>query len=344
MASLVRCERGAILSVAVLTPKAARERHAPRHQTVIVPLAYLLHRKAEPADEFVSMLCRQNGNALKLLKTWEVSPEQRLHRARQAFKRCRAALRLLKQASPYVYAVENSFYRDQAHALAYARDASAMVEALDKLAQRDIGAADRQSLEMLRDSLVLQAELDTRTGLAGVVGQVARVCRQLEAADTRLRNLPVAGLRRRTLVRGARRTLTRCARGFSALGVDSTADEFHEWRKHVKYAYYQCSLMAEYLPRKLRRSRPALGALAEMLGDFQDLTLIAKFLDKQPDSLGVDSHVQRLQRLIGVERSRLRLRFMQAGADLFGAGPADLTDGYAADVVELRLKRGGASA
>ena len=53
----------------------------------------------------------QTRAALTTLDGWEQQPAEAVHRARQIFKRCRSLLQLIRDADPYVFAVENRFFR-----------------------------------------------------------------------------------------------------------------------------------------------------------------------------------------------------------------------------------------
>ena len=74
-------------------------------------MAYLLRRK-EPVDTEVQRVLREQvGRAASLLETWRDNPRDNVHQARQAFKRVRALLRLVRPGARYVFRVENQIFR-----------------------------------------------------------------------------------------------------------------------------------------------------------------------------------------------------------------------------------------
>ncbi len=283
-------------------------------------MSYRLQRKAAPAAEVRRVLLEQNRKAQKLLATWRQDPAGHVHQSRQSFKRIRAALWTLRPRFRYVYAVENRAYRDLARQLSYTRDASAMVEATDLLAERIWEPGPRQALLMLRTSLADQAARETAAALAGMASSVAAVRAELPRLAERLQSLPLDGLRRKHLRAGVRGTMRRARRNYRRLDPVAGPERYHDWRKHVKYAYYQTSLMAELMPRWSARNKRPLRDLAALLGHAQDLNVLDALIAAQPDDLGIDIHWRRLRRLVRDLRSDLQLQATGLGQQLFDTG------------------------
>ena len=272
----------------------------------------------EPADKAIRRVLReQSARILALLSQWEAEPADSIHRARQSCKRARAVAQLLKPAVPYAARVENSFFREIQKCVAYARDAEALVEALDYL---EIGVTEprlAESVAMLRDSLAARAIQDLDAHRAKLRDQIETACNLLGDADRRLAMLPLADLRRRDLRRGADQTWDRCAADFACLQPDSTAAAFHSWRRQVKYAANQSQLLSALAPVHAVTLGPRLRELASLLGHAQDLELLEALLRRQPDALRIDTHVQRLRHLIASSLVQLHHRALEVGGELF---------------------------
>jgi len=285
-------------------------------------MAYRFSSTGKATTEFRRILAQQNQKSVALLADWERNPAVHIHRARQCFKKIRALLWLLKPRHEYVYQVENRAYRDLAKRLAYARDSSAMVEATDRLTERIWEPGPRQSLLMLRKSLAGHAERELAKAMAGMSGTVAAVRSELPVLEARIQDLPVTGLSSRQLRKGAKFTFARARRDYRRLDLYSPPEAFHNWRKHLKYAFYQTGLMAEQMPRWSRRYRDPLSELAELLGDAQDLEVLDALLDSQPDDLGIDINWRRLRRLVvGIQRD-LQMQAIAMGRQLFAGTPS----------------------
>lgn len=292
-------------------------------------MAYLIDTD-EPAGKAVRRVLReQNARILALLSQWTADPAGSIHRARQGCKRARAVAQLLKPAMPYAAMVENAFYRDIQKRVAYARDAEALVEALDYL---EIGVTEprlAESVAMLRESLAARAVRELEEHRTSLHDQIEAACTLLGEADRRLALLPLSDLRRRDLRRGADFKWDRCVAGYSTLQEGSPASAYHAWRRQVKYAANQTQLLASLAPSRALTIGPRLRELASLLGHAQDLELLEILLRQQPDALRIDTHVQRLRQLIAASLVQLRHRALQVGAELFGpetGSPVDLPD------------------
>jgi CHAD domain-containing protein len=289
-------------------------------------VAYLIDTD-EPAGKAVRrVLLEQNARILALLSQWTTDPADSIHRARQGCKRARAVAQLLKPALPYAAMVENAFYRDIQKRVAYARDAEALVEALDYL---EIGVTEprlAESVAMLRESLAARAVRELDEHRSSLRDQIEAACAQLGAAGRRLDRLPLQDLRRRDLRRGADLKWERCVAGFAQLTESSPGLAYHAWRRQVKYAANQTQLLASLAPSRALTIGPRLRELASLLGHAQDLELLENLLRQQPDALRIDTHVQRLRQLIAASLIQLRHRALQVGAELFGPEvPAPVT-------------------
>lgn len=289
-------------------------------------MAYLIESD-EPADSAVRRLLReQNARILALLSHWEGEPADSIHRARQSCKRARAVAQLIKPAAPYSALVENAFFRDIQKCVAYARDAEALVEALDYLEISVTEPRLAESVAMLRDSLAARAARDLEEHRAKLRDQIATACNLLGDADRRLAMLPVAELRRRDLRRGADRKWQRCAAEFACLQPDGTPAAYHSWRRQVKYAANQTQLLSALEPRRAITVGPRLRELASLLGHAQDLELLEALLRQQPDALRIDTHVQRLRQVISTSLVQLRHRALEVGSELFRSEDAQSRD------------------
>jgi CHAD domain-containing protein len=276
-------------------------------------MAYLIRRKLAPDTEVRRVLLEQNRRALSLLRAWQDNPRDNVHQARQAFKRIRAVLRLVKPCSRYVYRVENAFFRDLGRNLAYARDTEAVIEALGLLETRISGPLAQESLRMLQVGLEQRAARERDCGIHDLPGRVRSACDALAQADKRLRDLPIGNLRRRDFRRGVAHTLERCAAGFDLARHSESPEDFHAWRKQVKYAYHLTRLMQQIMPRWANKCGNALGTLAGVLGHYHDLVMLEALLRNQADELNVDVHLRSMQKAVRNAKAELAAEALVLG-------------------------------
>lgn len=284
-------------------------------------MAYLIRRKEPVAAEFRRILIEQNRRALALLADWQQNPRDHVHQARQAFKRIRALLRLARPGARYIYKVENVFYRDLGRNLAYARDTEAVIEALGLLEDRVSGPLAQDSLRMLRKGLEQRAARERDCGIHDLAGRIEAACDALAAAGQRLRDLPLEQLRRKHLRRGAEISVERCVAALELVTRTQAEDDFHAWRKEVKYAYHQTRLMQHILPRWSAVSGPRLGALADSLGHYHDLVILAELLHRQADELNVDVHLRSMRNAVRAAKAAFAAEALAAGPQVFRRRP-----------------------
>jgi hypothetical protein len=300
-------------------------------------MTYLIRRKELLTGEVRRILTEQNRRARVLLEHWQQNPRERVHSARQAFKRLRALLRLIRPGARYVYEVENRFYRDLAHSLAYVRDTEAVIEALAVLETNVTDPESRESLQLLRTGLQQRAARELADPVLDVPRRVQTACDALRDAAGRLRRTPLPDVNRKVLRSAVRKTLRRCEAGFGQVLITGAAADFHAWRRDVKYAYHQTRLMQELMPEWAASHGPLLARLGELLGHSQDLTVLDALLREQPDELGLDRRMQHLREVIRNCQRTLQEQARQLGAQIFlqpvrePRAPAEPEPGVAVD-------------
>ena len=93
------------------------------------------------------------------------SPDKAMHGCRKRIKRLRALLRLVRTGDPGFIREENARYRDISASLAGPREAAALIETIDRLADSFPEHAAAEAFEAMRGTLKARASACcTRTG------------------------------------------------------------------------------------------------------------------------------------------------------------------------------------
>jgi CYTH domain-containing protein/CHAD domain-containing protein len=239
-------------------------------------------------------------------------------------KRCKASRGLARLVRPALGADFRAFdrtVRGAANELSTLRDSHAVLETLDKLSA------------VWPDDTVLQ-EMRSRHAVSAIaVGSAAT-----EEVDVRLATA-------RTMLAEARTMSQRwkLPRGFDPLesGIASTYrqgrsslrrvrssptdDHLHEWRKAVKYLWYQMQLVHDAAPTVIGPLVDELDQLAEALGDDHDLTVLVELLEAGADIDTLDgaAHVRALAR---ERQSSLREDAIRSGATIYAETSAAFAD------------------
>ncbi|HEY0141682.1 MAG TPA: CHAD domain-containing protein [Thermoanaerobaculia bacterium] len=219
------------------------------------------------------LMLEQIERAAAHLTSTEETPEKRVHNARKRIKETRAILRMIRVPLGKQFAIENRWYRDAARDLASARDAQAVIEALEKL---DVAARVKRRV---------QKTLEQRKNAiapAGLQGRIDNTIIQLDAARNRIAAWPELGDDFETIGHGLEqiyrdgRTALTLARG------ERTPENLHEWRKRVKDHWYHLQLLRPLWPDVLKASSQALATLSEHLGDHHDLHVLEGIVEGEP--------------------------------------------------------------
>ncbi|HWA00244.1 MAG TPA: CHAD domain-containing protein [Caulobacterales bacterium] len=248
-------------------------------------------------------------SALSELTAAPHSPKA-LHRCRVHLKRARALARVGRACAPGLASVFNDTARSVMHALAQARDLTALANTARELA-KDAGKKRSQALNTVADNLEA-----ARAALPPL---------NIESARTGLRDLlalaqvwPEASPRQ--IERGAARIALRarraCARGRNA----DTPPRRHEWRKREKDRFYAATMLGKAWPEDFPARRKRGEALGHVLGMERDVLLLIQRLETEPGLAGTIRQAERALNVLRGRRDRLAPRADKMGARMHRNG------------------------
>lgn len=253
-------------------------------------------------------------HALALLSAKRALDDDAIHAVRQALKRARAALRLLRDAVPDAdYRRENRALRDAARPLAPARDAAVMLELVDELL----------AARKLRRHRVLLARLRARFREA----HASSLSRARAARATR----PMRALLEQTLQRtahwrlpldprpvyraGVQRVFARGRADLQAALARGNAAALHEWRKQAKYLGTALSLVAG----ERTKAAKAANEIARRLGDDHDLATLGAALGRTAEARALKARLEAKRRKLQKRAVKLARRLYKQSPDRFAA-------------------------
>ncbi|GMQ94148.1 MAG: CHAD domain-containing protein [Acidimicrobiia bacterium] len=210
------------------------------------------------------------------LATWHTrrvgAADEHVHGVRQATKRVRAVLRLVRDGlGEESYRNANVVLRDVARDLSGVRSATVRVDTLGALVEWY--AMPTESVAELHSELVADAArmrvgvLAEQLLINDLVGRLGRVRDSFDGWA-----LPPA-LVPTTL--GLGRTYRRGRRGMETAYGDRSTDRFHEWRKRVKYLRHQLEVLTAVDSEKMPTITASFAGLGDGLGLDHDLADLA---------------------------------------------------------------------
>lgn len=268
------------------------------------------------------ILADEIGKALVHLDVARDRPEQAVHKCRKRLKNVRALLRLVRSGDETFCQAENQCYREVSALLAGPRQATALIETIDRLADAFPEHSAGGGLDAVRDRLVMrQHELHAGTGLDAAIGAAAAACREgLEHID-RLVMPDQPEQAADILAEGARATLRRARKALDRAGSRGEADDFHDLRKAAKTHSMHLSLLGRLWPTPIKARRKAVDELGERLGELHDVFVMRALLDADGEPLGPPEDTKLLGKLLKRSEKSLRKACLAEAAELFGDSP-----------------------
>ncbi|HEY2395745.1 MAG TPA: CHAD domain-containing protein [Rudaea sp.] len=266
-------------------------------------------------DPAFSLFQAATADALDCMETHRPD-DARVHSARKALKRARAALRLLRPAlSVETFERENRALRDAARFLSPLRDAMSLYAAVDLL---EYGPGDVEgiggALVILKKTLkkrLVQARNDFADGA------MRRNCADLVSA-CRERFQHPATVNDETRLVGLRKIYRKARRTFARAGKERTPEALHEWRKQTKYLHTATSVLRSSGMDHLRKVMELTHEIADCLGDDHDLAQ----LRHEVDHLRVNDHESSaLRAAIDERREKKERQAIATGSSVFRKKP-----------------------
>jgi CHAD domain-containing protein len=225
--------------------------------------------------------------------------DESIHELRRELKRARAGLRLLRPAvGDPAYTRENAALRDAARPLAPVRDATVVLEALDRLLQKNKLSEHRPALRKLRGVLHQErARVRSELRNSNELEEASRALRQAQARIAKWR-LPRDVW---PVVRaGVERIYRRGRKALAQAQSRPTDAALHESRKQMKYLYAALAFLEPADARRADKLTKKTDAVAEELGEDHDLAVlrskISRIVPNRALTATIDSKRGKLQK------------------------------------------------
>ncbi len=239
--------------------------------------------------------------------------ETAIHEARKRCKATRGLARLVEPALGDGFRSFDRTIRTAANELSTLRDAQAVLGTIDAL------------LASQPDDSVLRAARDRRAAISRTAADTAvmadddriSTARALlaEARDASQSWKIARGVD--TIESGLASTYRRGRSGLRRVRADATDARMHDWRKAVKYLWYQVQLLHDAAPSVLGPLGDRLDQLAETLGDDHDLSVLVELLGQRPDDYGTPSAVDHVCTLARARQRELREYAIRSGSTIY---------------------------
>jgi len=246
--------------------------------------------------------------------------EKRIHDVRKRIKETRALLRLVRPVLDSQFRIENAWYRDAARELSAARDAAALIEAIDKLRKHTSDRAARRKLRQVRSALQKSAVDD-----AAMETRIRKLLERLPDARSRLADWPPLPDRFSTIGKGLQRCFRDGRRALESATGDPAPETFHELRKRVKDHWYHAQLLRRNWPEFMTRYAEVVEELSDALGDHHDLIVLRQTLTDEPLAYGDEASLQTTFAAIERRRQQLEKKSISIAEHVYAENPGEWT-------------------
>ena len=244
--------------------------------------------------------------------------EVAVHEARKRCKASRGLARLVRPALGNEFRSFDRTVRNAANQLSTLRDAHAIAATFDVLLTIDPDDAALIAARQRQLVISATASRDALTTGDDRIATARDLLVEARAASARWK-IPRSF---DTIQEGVAATYRRGRSALRRVQADPTDRELHEWRKAVKYLWYQVQLLHDAAPSVLGPLADQLDVLAEALGNDHDLAVLVGLLDDRPDDYGTPSEVAHLCELARRRQRELRTAAIRAGATIYAEPPA----------------------
>lgn len=286
-------------------------------------MSYRLNRSESVMDGVRRIAREQLEKAANEIQNEEMDRHESVHQVRKRFKKVRGLIRLVRPAFEKTYQRENANFRDAGRELSAVRDAQSLIEAFDRLiVQPDENA--EPAFPGIRNQLV-----ERRQKIAGEQADLSEkltvlsqdIQQAIERTGTWKLNEKgfdaIEGGFEKTYDRG-RRAMEKAAR------KKADFDDFHEWRKRVKYHWYHCRLLQNLWKPLMKARRDEAKHLADLLGDDHDYSLLDLLLKQEANEFPCPQEVAEFREVIAKSQQSIRREAFLVGQRLYADKPKHL--------------------
>jgi CHAD domain-containing protein len=243
--------------------------------------------RLDPAMPMSEALRRVAFAELELAHGALATPPERhsgVHSARKCLKRLRSLLLLVRPGMPEpAFATLTERLAAIARGLAAARDAHALIDAVDKL-ERETGAGPGLGpIQSLRAWLHKRRHAAEQNLERSTASDAMRGLLELRPAFAGLAVYPDDF---RSLAKGLRRGYRATREAFQHAFTAGRDEDLHEWRKGVQHHWRQMQLLAPCWPSELSARAEAARSLSQVLGDDHDVSLLSRLVSTPTMTFG----------------------------------------------------------
>ncbi|MGB3652892.1 MAG: CHAD domain-containing protein [Rivularia sp. (in: cyanobacteria)] len=255
--------------------------------------------------------------------------QEAIHDVRKRIKKIRAVVRLVRdELGKEVYKQENNCFRDAGRGLSEVRDAQVLLETFNKLEKhfaefiKPEGFVDLQQILVEHHQNTCKRVLETENTALEVLADIKN-------AQERIPNWSLESSNGESILNnGLQRVYQRGYQACQSIleAEQPTVEEFHDWRKRVKYLWYHLRILRPVWSDIIKEWASQTHKLAEYLGDDHDLAVLHQFVNNRQEMLTNKAELEVVNSLINRRRKQLQSAAKSLGQRIYVESPEVFSD------------------
>lgn len=241
-----------------------------------------------------------------------------VHDIRVSFKKLRALIRLIRnELGDKQYKRENTFYRDLNRGLSDVRDTATLTEILDKLTEHFADELADGVFDSIRKTLkraTSKRQVEKKKALVAARRKIHACSQRVKRWSLKAKDFSAVG-------DGLAQIYSRGRKGFHKAQSATSVESLHEWRKEVKYLWYQVTLLRPVWSKPLKGFAKQIKQLVDRLSDDHDLAILRERVVSEADLFEDRTEREALVALIDRRRVELESDAWTLGQRIYAEKP-----------------------
>ncbi len=252
--------------------------------------------------------------------------DKAIHETRKDLKKIRALLRLVRdELGESTYKTNNVIVRDAGRQLGEVRDCAVLLERLDSLNENYAEQLSEEAFISIRTNLEQQRSKLLKRLLEDGENTIEQLLDTLKTTKDGITEWEINSEDFDAFYSSLRRVYLRGHSAMKKAQSKPTSENLHQWRKRVKYLFYQLGFLRPIWPEILKSLEESLGKLADLLGEDHDLAVLESSLNENSGGFRDDKEKQVLLGLIAQQRAKLQERAWPLGSRIYHENPRRFT-------------------
>lgn len=286
-------------------------------------MSYQLDKDLDLNKNISNIVAEELQGCFTALDTLDI--HEAIHDIRKRLKKIRALARIVRdELGDEKYNEINIFFRDLGREISDFRDLTAHLETIALLNERygkhiyvNFFSTIHKQIEKERDTM--EKELRESNFFS------EHLVDKLKQAQKELLTWPVHNNDIQIILPSIKRVYKRGKKALEKSYKNPTKENFHEWRKRVKYLWYQTLLLQDTWPQFFETLELELHELADFLGNDHDLMVFQLKVNSVDIDIKDPQQLELMNAIINQYSKTLRDNAKTKGELIYAESPADFT-------------------